>query len=82
MFVQREPASLFETRCSQRGATHCNYHELVKLALFCAEQARASPLKDVAREAWRLAMEYGERAAKLGEPPNIGEKPRRVEEAE
>jgi hypothetical protein len=39
-------------------------HEaLVKLALFCANQARTSVLKDTAREAWRLAVEYRDQAA-------------------
>jgi len=57
------------------------YDELVRLALFCANQARTSLMKGVAREAWRLAVEYRDQAAKLGEPPNIGEKPRRVDEA-
>ena len=52
-----------------------NYDALVKLALFCANQARTSAMKDAAREAWRLAVEYRDQAAKLGAPPNIGEKP-------
>jgi hypothetical protein len=51
---------------------------LVKLALFCAIQARTSVLKDAAREAWRLAVEYRDQAAKLGEPPDIGKKPPHV----
>jgi hypothetical protein len=51
------------------------YEALVKLALFCANQARTSVMKDAAREAWRLAVGYRDQAAKLGEPPNIGEKP-------
>jgi plasmid stabilization system protein ParE len=38
-------------------------------------------MKDAAREAWRLAVEYRDQAAKLGEPPNIGKKPPHVEEA-
>jgi len=54
------------------------YEALVKLALFCANQARTSVMKDAAREAWRLAVEYRDQAAKLGEPPNIGEKPRHI----
>ena len=54
------------------------YEALVKLALFCANQARTSVIKDAAREAWRLAVEYRDQAAKLGEPPNIGEKPRQI----
>jgi hypothetical protein len=43
---------------------------------FCANQARTSTMKDVAREAWRLAVEYRE----LGDPPDIGKKPPPVEE--
>jgi hypothetical protein len=54
------------------------YDALVKLALFCANQARTSVMKDAAREAWRLAVEYRDQAAKLGEPPNIGGKPRNI----
>jgi hypothetical protein len=54
------------------------YEALVKLALFCANQARTSVMKDAAREAWRLAVEYRDQAGKLGEPPNIGEKPRHI----
>ena len=57
------------------------YDAMVKLALFCANQARTSVMKDVAREAWRLAVEYRDQAANLGEPPNIGEKPPHVDEA-
>jgi hypothetical protein len=56
------------------------YEELVKLALFCANQARTSVMKDAAREAWRLAAEYRDQAAQLGEPPNIGKKPPHIEE--
>jgi hypothetical protein len=56
-----------------------NHDELAKLALFCANQARTSPFKDTAREAWRLAIDYREQAAKLGEPPDIGEVPRHIE---
>jgi len=57
------------------------YDAMVKLALFCANQARTSVMKDVAREAWRLAVEYRDHAANLGEPPNIGKKPPHVDEA-
>jgi hypothetical protein len=53
---------------------------LAKLALFCANQARTSTMKDVAREAWRLAVKYRDQAAKLGEPPDIGKRPPHVEE--
>ena len=37
---------------------------LVKLALFCANQAHTNTMKDAAREAWRLAVEYRDQAAK------------------
>jgi plasmid stabilization system protein ParE len=57
------------------------YEALVKLALFCANQARTSTIKDAAREAWRLAVEYRDQAAKLGEPPDIGKKPPQIDEA-
>ncbi len=30
------------------------YEAVVKLALFCANQARTGTMKDAAREAWRL----------------------------
>ncbi|MFZ0148005.1 MAG: hypothetical protein WAM72_06610 [Xanthobacteraceae bacterium] len=57
------------------------YDELAKLALFCANQARIHySIKDAAREAWRLAVEYRGQAAKLGDAPDIGERPPRVEE--
>ena len=35
---------------------------LVKLALFCANQARTNTMKDAAREPWRLAVEYRDQA--------------------
>jgi hypothetical protein len=57
------------------------YEALVKLALFCANQARTSVVKDAAREAWRLAVEYQSQAANLGEPPDLGRKPRHINEA-
>jgi hypothetical protein len=57
------------------------YDALVKLALFCANQARTSMMKDAAREAWRLAVEYQDQAAELGEPPDIGKKPSQIDEA-
>ena len=40
------------------GAMQRNYDSLGKLALFCAGQARTSTMKEAAREAWRLAVEY------------------------
>ena len=57
------------------------YNELVKLARFCADQARTSTEKDVASRAWRLAVEYREEAARLGVPPDIGVKPSHLEGA-
>jgi hypothetical protein len=47
---------------------------LVKLALFCANQTCTSTMKDAAREAWRLAVEYRDQAAQLGEPPEVSKK--------
>ena len=52
-----------------------------QISAFCANQARTSVMKDVAREAWRLAVEYRDQAANLGDPPNIGKKPPHVDEA-
>jgi hypothetical protein len=57
------------------------HDSLLKLALFCANQARISTMKDAGREAWRLAVEYRDQAAKLGEPPDIGKKPPQIDEA-
>jgi hypothetical protein len=62
------------------GDAEQSYDELVQLARLCAEQARTYSAKDVARAAWRMAVEYREKAAKLGEPPDIGEKPPHCEE--
>ena len=56
------------------------YDELVKLARFCANQAWTTTEEVVASRAWRLAVQYREDAAKLGEPPDIGEKPPHVAE--
>ena len=57
------------------------YEGLVKLALFCANQARTSIMKDAMREAWRLALVNRGQAAELGEPPDIGKKPPHIGEA-
>jgi len=70
----------FGASASRRGTVQ-TYDAMVKLALFCANQARTSVMKNVAREAWRLAVEYRDQAANLGEPPNIGKKPPHVDEA-
>jgi hypothetical protein len=58
-----------------------NYDALVKLALFAANQAPTSTMKDAAREAWRVAVEYRDQATTLGAPPDIGKKPPHVDEA-
>jgi hypothetical protein len=55
------------------------YEELVKLARFCAKEARTSTEKEVRSRAWRLAVQYREDAAKVGEPPDIGETPSDLE---
>ena len=55
------------------------YGELVKLALFCANQARTTTEKEVRSRAWRLALQYREDAAKFGKPPDIGEAPSDLE---
>jgi hypothetical protein len=52
-----------------------SHDELVELARFCANQARTATEKVVRARAWRLAVQYREDAAKLGEPPDIGEIP-------
>jgi len=57
------------------GEAMLPYDELVKLARFCANQARTTTEKEVADRAWHLAVQYRDDAAKLGEPPDIGEKP-------
>ena len=44
-----------------------SYDELVKLARFCANQAPTVTEKVVRARAWRLAVQYREDAAKLGE---------------
>jgi hypothetical protein len=58
-----------------------SYDELVKLARFCANQARTGTEKNVRARAWRLAVEYRKDAAKLGEPPDIGDIPSDLEKA-
>jgi hypothetical protein len=70
----------FAARHCRTGEAMLQYNELVKLARFCADQARTSTEKDVASRAWRLAVQYREDAARLGEPPDIGVKPPHLEE--
>ena len=60
------------------GEATQTYEALVKF--FCANQARTSTMKDAAREAWRLAVEYQGQAANLGEPPDLGRKPHLVDD--
>ena len=56
------------------------HDELVKLALFCAQQAGSAISKDVAYRSWRMAVQYRDEAAKLGKQPDIGERPAHVAE--
>ena len=64
-----------------RGTMEKTHDALVKdWRFFCANQARTNTMKDAAREAWRLAVEYRDQAAKLGEPPDIGKKPPQIDE--
>jgi hypothetical protein len=53
------------------------YKELVDLATSCANSARLATSPEVAREFWRMAMDYQDEAAKLsgGKPPSIGDPP-------
>jgi hypothetical protein len=51
------------------------YDELVELASLCARNARIATSRDVADELWRMAREYQEQAARLGEAPELGDKP-------
>jgi hypothetical protein len=64
-----------------RGCAMLAYGELVKLALFCANQARTTTEKEVRSRAWRLVLQYREDAAKFGKPPDIGEAPSDLEKA-
>jgi hypothetical protein len=59
-----------------------SYDELVKLARFCANQARTATEKDVRARAWRLAVEYRKRCRKAREPPDIGEIPSDLRKSE
>ena len=53
------------------------YKELFDLAMTCAKQAHITTSRDVARELWRMAVEYQREVAHLdgGTLPDIGEKP-------
>jgi len=53
------------------------YASLAELARICAEQAHYTRDRDVARELWRMALEYQRKAAALdsGKPPDIGPPP-------
>jgi hypothetical protein len=54
------------------------YASLVELARICAEQANFTRDREVARELWRMALEYQAKAAALdsGNLPGIGPPPR------
>ena len=60
----------------QKGPTAMlTYDELVvELASLCARNARITTSKDVADELWRMAREYRDQAARLGEAPELGDK--------
>jgi hypothetical protein len=64
---------------TRTGEAMLSYDELAKLARFCANQARTVTEKKVRALAWRAAVEYREDAARLGEPPDIGEIPSDLE---
>ena len=49
------------------------YNELVELASLCARNARIATSKDVADELRRMAEEYRDQAARLGEVPELGD---------
>jgi hypothetical protein len=53
------------------------YDDLVELARQCAKQAHFTRNREVAREFWRMAIEYQQRAAKFdsGKAPDIGPPP-------
>jgi len=51
------------------------YSELVELAQTCAKQAHFTKNQEVARELWRMAVEYQAQAAALGERPDLGPPP-------
>jgi hypothetical protein len=50
------------------------YTDLVELARKCASEARFTADREVARELWRMAIEYQYKAAALdnGELPDVG----------
>jgi hypothetical protein len=58
------------------------YSEALELALMSARNARLSSNKQVARELWRIALEYQAEAAKLGDGkvPELGDPPLRLED--
>ena len=53
------------------------YRHLAELARSCADQARVTATRDVARQLWGMAVEFQQKAAALdsGRCPNIGEAP-------
>jgi hypothetical protein len=53
------------------------YANFVELANVCAKQAHITQVREVARELWRMALEYQSKAAALdsGKLPDIGPPP-------
>ncbi|HLH97910.1 MAG TPA: hypothetical protein VKW08_22615 [Xanthobacteraceae bacterium] len=53
------------------------YAVLAELAQTCAQQAHFTSEREVARELWRMALEYQHKAAAhdSGKPPDIGPPP-------
>jgi hypothetical protein len=53
------------------------YAGLVELANICAQQAHFTQDREIARELWRMALEYQRKAAALdnGKLPDIGPPP-------
>ena len=58
------------------------YIGLVELARICASQAHITADREVARELWRMALEYQQKAAALdnGKPPDVGPPPAWINE--
>jgi hypothetical protein len=65
--------------CHSDGRGHRMHTQasLVVLAKICAQQAHITQVREVARELWRMALEYQGKAAALdnGQLPDIGPPP-------
>ena len=59
------------------GLSMQTYASLAELARICAQQANYTRDREVARELWRMALEYQTKAAALdrGKLPDIGPPP-------